>query len=186
MNVVGLEVSTSAAKCILFSLEEGIIDTETVPYSKDVSDVVSQDPEGIFQAVLDALGAIVQRTDKDIAAIGLGGTWHSLLLLDRMRKPLGRIRTWADFAAASSIGALKEDSTFRDRFYQKTGCMVHALYPVWKFYHLRKVEPQLIRNMGFLSSQIEYVFENLTGAQALSKCTASGTGFFNIYTLIPV
>jgi gluconokinase len=183
MNVIGLEVSTSAAKCILFSLEEGIIDVATVPYSKDVSDVVSQDPEGIFQAALDAIGAIVQRTDKDIAAIGLGGTWHSLLLLDRMRKPLGRIRTWADFASASSIAALKEDSVFKDWFYHKTGCMVHALYPVWKFYHLRKTEPELARRVESISSQIEYVFEHLTGVQALSKCTASGTGLFNIHTL---
>lgn len=183
MNVIGLEVSTSAAKCILFSLDEGVVDSATVTYDKDVSDVVSQDPEGILQAALDAICAIVQRNDRDIRAIGLGGTWHSLLLLDKERKPLGRIRTWADFSAASSIETLRRDSSFKNQFYHKTGCMVHALYPVWKLYHLREVEPELINNARFVSSQIEYVFERLTGAQGLSRCTASGTGFFNIHTL---
>lgn len=183
MNVIGLEVSTSAAKCILFSLEEGIIESASVNYSKEVSDTVSQDPEGIFTAALEALTKVVKSTDRKISAIGLGGTWHSLLLLDKERRPLDRIRTWADVSAAPSVDGLREDRNFVDRFYQKTGCMVHGLYPIWKFHHLKKTRPELAGKTVYLGSQIEYLFLRLTGKNYVSKCIASGTGFFNIHSL---
>lgn len=183
MNIIGLEVSTSAAKCILYNVEKGIIDAVSQPYKAEVSDIVSQDPEGIFQAALDVLRTIVQRTECPVAAIGLSGTWHSLLYLDRNRQPVGRIKTWADVAATDTVEELKAEPKFYKDFYHKTGCVLHALYPIWKLYHDKKTNPDALQEVVYLSSQIEYLFERLTGGQAVSKCTASGTGFFNINTL---
>lgn len=183
MNVIGLEVSTSAAKCILYNAETGIVDSVSQPYPAEVADIVSQDPEGIFQAALAVLRAIVQRNDRPVAAIGLSGTWHSLLYLDRHRQPVGRIKTWADVTATETVEALKAEPDFYREFYHKTGCVLHALYPIWKLYHDKKTNPEAFRDVVYLSSQIEYLFERLTGGQAVSRCTASGSGFFNIHTL---
>ncbi len=183
VNVIGLEVSTSATKCIIYSSHEGIVESISMPYDKKVSDTVSQDPEGIFNCAMEALKKVVQSTDRKISAIGLGGTWHSLLLLDEGKNPLGRIRTWADSSAASSIESLKENEPLKKWFYNKTGCMVHALYPAWKIYHLQKTDPETIKKTHHISSQMEYVYQRLTGDSAVSMCTASGTGLFNIHDL---
>ncbi|NLL42054.1 MAG: hypothetical protein GX251_01790 [Firmicutes bacterium] len=183
MNVIGLEVSTSAAKSILFSLEEGVIDGHTVRYDSSVSDMSTLVPQGVVAAAKRAVWELVKKTDRKITAIGLGGVWHSLLLLDAKREPLGPIYTWADVSAGPSVDAVKQDRDFVLETYRKTGCMVHAIYPLWKYFHLQKTKPELIGQTKHISSQIEYLFQELTGERAVSKCIASGTGFFNIHTL---
>lgn len=183
MNVIGLEVSTSSAKCILFSLEEGMIDSVSIPFAKDTSDIVTQDADRMVEAAIQALMDMVKRNNRKVEAIGLSGTWHSMLLLDREREPLGRIQTWADLSAASTVAEIITDQELVNRFYHQTGCVIHPLYPAWKYHHLSQTKPEYLKNVAYISSQIEYLFEKLTGEQKVSRCTASGTGLFNIHTL---
>lgn len=181
VNILALEVSTSAAKAMIYSLEEGIKGVFSVPFKDTINDVVSQDPEGIYQAVIECAKALIEHEGCSIDAIGLGSTWHSVLFLDRERKPMGRIKTWASTEAAPTAGRYRKDDKLRRWFYQRTGCMVHSIYPVWKYLHAKEqgqVDPQ-----GYLSSQPEYVFEKLTGQMGVSRSVASGTGFMNIHTL---
>lgn len=183
MNVIGLEVSTSAAKCALYSAREGVIDSIEIPFQRDVTDKITQDPEGMVAVALKALKSVAGRNQRDIAAIGLVGTWHSLLLLDKDRRPLRPISMWADLSATPTVAALKQDQKFVQDCYQRTGCMVHTMYPAYKFYHLVRTNPELAEEVCYLSSQVEYLFQVLTGGQAVSRCTASGTGLLNIHTL---
>lgn len=184
MNVIGLEVSTSAAKCILFSLEEGIIDAVSFKYGGEISNTRTTRPEGMLLAAKRALKRIVENnSNRKISAIGLGGAWHSLLLLDKERLPLGPIYTWADVTGGEIVHAIREDRELTQGIYYRTGCMVHAMYPVWQYYHLRKTNPQIVKETRHISSQVEYLFEHLTGDIAVSKCIASASGFFNIHTL---
>lgn len=182
MNVIGLEVSTSAAKGILFSPEEGVIDTVSVKY-REGADTLTIEPQEVLVAAQEALTRVVKSTDRPISAIGLGGAWHSLLLLDEKRLPLGPIYTWADVSASSTVERLKKDRQFILNCYQRTGNMVHAMYPVWKYYHLQTTEPETVSKTRYISSQLEYVFEHLTGEIGVSKCLASASGFFNIHQL---
>ena len=184
--VASLEVSTSSAKCILFSESDGVIAQFSEAYPADVATGPSQDPDGIVAAALGVLHRAAQEADTRgirVSAIGLTGTWHSLLLLDSERKPLGSIMTWADVSGAPTVAPMRGDDSFVKSFYRATGCMVHAMYPVWKWVHLRLTQPEYVSRASFLSSQIEYLFERLTGCQGVSRCTASGTGLLNIHTL---
>lgn len=183
MNVIGLEVSTSAAKCVLFSAPEGIVDAVEVPFPKSVTDKVTQDAEGMVAAALQALKCLVGRTTREISALGLAGTWHSLLLLDGDGRPLGPISLWSDLSAAPSVAQLRKDRGLVQACYQKTGCVVHATYPVYKYYHLARTSPQKVKQARYVSSQVEYLYQALTGERAVSSCTASGTGLFNIHSL---
>ncbi|NLW56645.1 MAG: hypothetical protein GX050_08585 [Firmicutes bacterium] len=168
MNVIGLEVSTSAAKGILFSLEEGVIKTVSVQY-REGAEALTIDPQEVLTAAKAVLTRIVESTDRPISAIGLGGAWHSLLLLDEKRLPLGPIYTWADVSASSTVERLRKDREFVLGCYQRTGNMVHAMYPAWKYYHLQATAPETIQRTRFISSQLEYVFEHLTGETGVSK-----------------
>ncbi|HEX7712767.1 MAG TPA: FGGY family carbohydrate kinase [Bacillota bacterium] len=183
MNVVGLEVSTSAAKAVLFSRGEGVLATSTIPFDGAVSDTVSQDPDGVVEAALQALAEITLHSREPIAGIGLGGTWHSLLLLDKEYRPLERVHTWADLSASSLVSEVRRDSKLVEWFYQRTGCMVHAMYPLWKYLDIKRRRPELVEKTAYLGSSLEYLFMRLTGRQCLSKCLASGSGWFNIRRL---
>lgn len=184
--VAGLEVSTSSAKCMLFSEENGVLSQFSKAFDLNVADGPSQSADGVVAAALDVLSQAVKAADAmgaSIECIGIIGTWHSLLLLDADRKPIDRIQTWVDLSGAESVAPVRRKEEFVKAFYQKTGCMVHAMYPIWKWFHLRATEPELTSCASSLSSQVEYLFESLTGAQAVSRCVASGTGLLNINTL---
>jgi len=171
---------------MLFAKAEGVISEFSRPFARDVAAGSTQSPDGMVESALEVLRQAVQWAGGrgiGIAAVGLAGTWHSLLLLDAERRPLGAIRTWADLSAASSVSELRQDAEFVADFYHRTGCMVHAMYPAWKLFHLQRTQPEVVSRAAFVSSQIEYVFQSLTGDLGVSKCTASGTGLFNINTL---
>jgi gluconokinase len=179
--VAGLEVSTSAAKCILFSLTEGVIRAVSMPFPSEVAETISQDPKGMVDTALQVLKETVQGYTEQVAAIGLCGTWHSLLLLDGNRQPIERIQTWADVSAAPTVQKIREDPEKVHALYAKTGCMAHAMYPVFKWIDRSRTRP--VPTKVFLSSQVEYLFESLTGEAWVSRNTASGTGFFNVRRL---
>ena len=183
MNVLAIEVSTSSAKALIFSVREGIKGVCSIPYSNNVSDVVTQDPDGIYRTLIECARNLIERVDCPIDGIGLGSTWHSLLFLDRHRKPAGRIKTWANTEAAPTAYRYRRDEELKLWFYRKTGCMVHSIYPVWKYIHAKQQGYRELDSEGYLSSQAEYVFEKLTGEVAVSTSIASGTGFMNIHTL---
>lgn len=186
MAVISLEVSTSSAKGILFSVNDGTMMEVSQRFGSDIADGVTQEPNGILQSVLAVLKEAAQAAASlgvSIEAIGLTGIWHSLLLLGKKREPIGRIRTWADLSGADYISTLRQDEKFVDTVYHETGSMVHAMYPAWKWYYMRHNVSSLCESARYVSSQIEFVFESLTGQAAVSLCTASGTGFFNIHTL---
>lgn len=55
MNVIGLEISTSAAKAILFSLEEGVIDEVLIKYGQKGADTLHLDPKRVWAVSIEAL-----------------------------------------------------------------------------------------------------------------------------------
>jgi gluconokinase len=183
MNVLALEVSTSSAKAMIFSMDKGIRGVMSIPYDHRVCDVVSQDPHGIYLAIIECAKALIEREGCAIHAIGVGSTWHSLLFLDRERKPMGRIKTWANTQAANIAGEYRKDQELTQWLYQRTGCMVHSLYPLWKYIYANKEQTWELDPKGFLSSQPEYIFEKMTGEKGVSLSVASGTGFMNIGSL---
>ena len=186
MKAIGLEVSTSSAKSIIFCPNRGVIAEATLPFPEDIADGPTQHADGIVATAIDVLKEVVTSSGVDvnsIGAIGLSGTWHSLLLLDHDLRPLGRVRTWADLSAAPTVAPLRRDEAAVREFYHRTGCMTHALYPVWKWIHLTRTQPETPRRTAYLSSQLEYVHQALTSERSISKCAASGTGLMNINSL---
>ncbi len=183
MNILALEASTSSAKALVYSCDEGIKEIVSVPYSEQVSDVSTQDPEGMYNALKQCVKAILDRGHRQIDAIGLCTTWHSVLFLDKDRAPLGRIITWADTRAGATAEQLRQDDAFCRAVYRRTGCMIHSTYSIWKYIDLKKRYPEFTKNVAFFSSQQEYIFEKLTGEIAISKTVASGAGILNIHRL---
>ena len=140
-----------------------------------MTDKVVQDPEGMAAAALRALGEIVGCSTREISAIGLVGTWHSLLLLDAEDRPLGPISMWSDLSAAPTVDELRKGQAFVRSCYQKTGCMVHAMYPAFKYRHLKQTQHELVRRvLSFLTGGVSLW---VLRGKGVSLCTASGTAF---------
>lgn len=183
MNVLGLEASTSSAKALVYSTESGVVCSCSIPYGKSTGDVVSLDPNAMYESLMKCARLAVETAGVPIDAIGLCGIWHSLLLLDRNRSPLGRIMTWADRQAAACANAHRKNRQLTDWLYKRSGCYVHSMYPLWKWISMRERMARDLAGARYISSQPEYLFERMTGESAVSQNVASGTGFMNIHTL---
>lgn len=183
MNILALETSTSASKVAIYSSKKGLIKVLSIPYDESISDIITQDAKGILDLLINGIKEILKSDTHQIDAIGLCGIWHSLLLLDRDRKPLTQIFTWADTRPAKTVAKYRQDKKLWNWFYNKTGCAIHSLYPLWKIIHLKKHEPDLLKHTYYITSQLQYIFEQLTGKTIESKTIAAGTGMFNIHKL---
>lgn len=181
MNILALEASTSSAKALVYSTDDGIISYYSMPYSSLINNIILQDIEGVYRTVLKAARGVIEKAECKIDVIGLASTWHSFLLLDKDREPLGKIKTWANTESSSIVSKYRRKQEFSQMIYQKTGCPIHSIYPLWKWVYLKR-EVTLPETV-YISSKPEYIFEQLTSKVAISKSVASGTGFMNIHTL---
>ncbi len=182
MNILALEASTSSAKAIIYSSRDGIVGALDRPYDERISDVITQDPEGVFRALLSCGKSLRDSFEGDIDAIALSSTWHSLLFTDRGGKPIGKTLTWANNKAADTVDRYKEDRDLMEIIYQRTGCPIHTTFPLWKWLHTKE-EESMDMDSVLISSQPEYIFERLTGERGVSRSVASGSGLMNIHTL---
>ena len=186
MNILALEASTSSAKAVIYSDTKGIIAARDRAYDPNISNVVTQDPDGIYRALLDCGGSLLESHGKDIQgeidAIALCSTWHSLLITDKQGKPVDRILTWADNRSADIVNRYKKDTGLVNDIYKRTGCPAHTNFPLWKWMHFKEncdIDTTSLR----LSSQSDYIFKRMTGDWGVSRSVASGSGFLNIHTL---
>ncbi len=186
MNILALEASTSSAKAIIYSSTEGLIAALDQPFHESISNIVTQDPEGVYRALLKCgkslLDSSHESMDGCIDAVALSSTWHSILLTDKAGNPLGRTLTWANNDSAETVEAYKRNRSLVEDIYQRTGCPVHTNFPLWKWIHAKEKEG-IERGTVLLSSQPQYIFYRLTGERMESRSVASGSGFMNIHTL---
>lgn len=177
MQILILEASTTSAKAMLYSTEEGILDLKTEEYHPHVSDVGTQDAEGVYQQMVQ-LGKVVC-IGKKIDGIALSGVWHSVLLCDENMVPKTRVMSWANTLAADICEKIREDQSKVDQFYQTTGCMVNAIYPAFKLRYLKEQGYDLKDYNIF--GQGSYNTYRLTGERIVTDSMASGSGLFNIH-----
>lgn len=176
MKVLVLEGSTASAKAMLYDSEQGILRTEGKTYPAEVCDIVTQDADGMVAAILEAGRAAA--AGEEIAAVALSGIWHSYLVCDGAMRPKTRVQTWAYLGAADQAAEIRKDAALKERIYQKTGCAVHAMYPLYKAMRLRN-EGQIAAGDRYLG-QGDYLFYRLTGEFLTSDCLASGSGLLNL------
>lgn len=180
MMILVLEASTTSAKAMLYSAQEGVVSVNTIPYDASFSDIKTQDADCVADAVL-AVGRQLA-AGKEISAIAISGTWHNLLICGRDGRPKTRAYTWAYTEASDKAAEIRRDSGQTRDFYHRTGCMPNATYPSYRMMYLQEmgVKPE---KDDLLIGQGTYLFYRLTGEFLSSVSMASGSGFLNIHTL---
>lgn len=179
MAILVLEASTSAAKAMVYDTEKGTLNLITRMYPGSISDVVTIEPEAMIDLVLDVGREAASGYDIDV--IALNCTWHSVLVLDENRKPKSRIMTWAYREAAAIAGAIRADESLTRSLYHETGCMVHAMYPLYKVMLMQ--QQGLIQSTDIIADQGSYLYFRLTGDLVASTSLVSGTALMNTHTL---
>ena len=145
-------------------------------------DWAEESPLQILEAVQEVISktaAQLRYKNKELAGIALSTVMHSFAGLDEGREPLMDMQTWADSRSAAIVREMKKDEALCRSFYERTGCPMHACYPLAKIIWLRQNQPELFRQMRYVGSLKDYLFYHLTGQWGNDKSADSSSGMYN-------
>lgn len=185
--IIGVDLGTTSTKVVLFDLEGQVhgYANKLYPLYQDIPDMAEEDPEEIFQAVLEGVREVVQKTDAardTIRAVSFSSAMHSLIALDKDYQPLTRVLTWADNRAEQYATDLKTNG-IGQAIYAKTGTPIHPMAPLAKLLWLKAEKTTIYQAAAHYMGIKEYVFYRLLGVNKVDYSIASAMGIFNIFNL---
>lgn len=178
VKVLALESSTSSAKAMRYDTDTGAVEIRTQPYRHKHGDPSTQDAQEIFFQTADIGKALC--AGRQVDAIALSGAWHSMMLCGKDMTPVTPVYQWSYTGASTICEELRADEGFVRWFYNRTGCMVNAIYPAFKLRLLAQQGYNLTDS--FAMGQGTYNYFRLTGQCTASRSMVSGTGLLNTHT----
>lgn len=185
---IGVDVGTTGVRAIAYTAE-GInvcSSEEFYPLLTPHPDWAEENPLQIAEAVVSVIrttSAQLRYKNKQLAGIALSTVMHSFAGLNEKMEPLMDMQTWADSRSAGVVREMKKDPAMCKSFYERTGCPIHASYPLAKVIWLRENQKSLFKQMKYVASLKDYLFYKLTDQWVIDKSTASTSGMYNEHTL---
>jgi len=184
---IGVDIGTTSTKAVLFGSHGKVIQMHHVEYPlySPAPSIAEQDPDEIFQAVLQTIREVIGQAAIDSAKIQLvsfSSAMHSLILVDDKGKPLTRCITWADSRATKWADKIKKELNGLE-IYKRTGTPIHPMSPLAKITWLKSDHPELFAKASKFIGIKEYVFYKLFHEYIIDYSIASATGLFNLEQL---
>lgn len=185
---IGVDVGTTGVRAIAYTADgERICGFEEFyPLMTPHPDWAEESPLQIYDAVVDVIKKTshqLRYKNKVLQGIVLSTVMHSFVGLNKEKEPIMDMQTWADSRSASVVRAIKSDGNTERIFYERTGCPIHACYPLAKIKWLRENQSELFAKMQYVGSIKDYIFYHLTGEWLIDRSTASASGIYNEHTL---
>ncbi len=179
MKILALEASTTSAKAMLYDTETGQFRTVTEAYKKDYfRTAVIEQAEEVYLQLTDVGRRVLDGQSPDM--ITLGDTYHSVLLCDQKMRPITPVYNWNNTEPKDLCAEIRKDKAAAYHYYETSGCMVHALYPMFKLalFYSRGMD----FSDKFVMSQGSYLNWRMLGKRVISRCLTSGNGLLNVHT----
>jgi xylulokinase len=175
---LGVDVGTSGLKAVLLDEAGRTVDEATSGY--DVRSPqpgwTEQDPEQWWTALHEALAILWSRgrSGSEVAAIGLTGQMHSLVVLDAAGEVLCPAILWSDQRTAAECVEITA-TIGADRLLERTGNVALAGFTAPKILWVRRHWPEAYGRAAHLLLAKDFLRQRLTGALASDMSDASGT-----------
>jgi xylulokinase len=172
--LVGLDVGTTGVKALALSSDGHVLATATRVYelSTPRPGWAEQDPDDWWRAAEAALAEV--SAGRAVAAIGLSGQMHGLVVLDDDGGVIRPAILWNDQRTALECAEI-EERVGRDRLIRLTGNRALTGFTAPKLLWLRRHEPDGYGRIARIMLPKDYVRLRLTGEWAIDASDASGT-----------
>lgn len=182
-GVIGLDLGTTSAKAVVFSLSGEVISEveKTYPIHHPKPQWAEQNPVEVEQAALDATREAILASGfsgGELSGIGISAAMHSWLPIDQSGNPLRDAIIWADGRSSAIADALNESGE-GIWMYQETGTPVHPMSPFVKTRWIKENEPEVFRRAAKWISLKEYITGRWFHEQVIDYSIASATGLFD-------
>ena len=182
--VLGIDVSTTATKAIVIDASGRVLGMASSEYPFEQPHPLwsEQHPHLWWEGTTDAIGRALGAagvTGDDVAAVGLTGQMHGLVLLDADGDVIRPAILWNDQRTAAECDAIRAAIGPR-RLVEITGNDALTGFTAPKLLWVRDHEPEAWARVAHVLLPKDYVRYRLTGAFALDKADGAGTILFDL------
>jgi xylulokinase len=184
MVFLGIDISTTSSKALLM---DDLGNVEAVAFSPHTLQTPrplwsEQNPLEWWRAVTNSIQAVIEQSGirgKDIAAIGLTGQMHGLVLLDAAGQVLRPAILWNDQRTQAQCDEIHR-RIGEQSFIQITGNLALPGFTLPKILWVAQHEPEIYARVKHILLPKDYIRYRLTNIYAADKAGASGTVLFDI------
>ncbi|MEC0091753.1 gluconokinase [Paenibacillus macquariensis] len=183
--MLGIDIGTTSTKAVLFSEKGEVIQQENMGYPLYTPDMstAEQDPEEIFQAVLQAISNIMKHhSQKRISFVSFSSAMHSVIAMDENDQPLTPCITWADNRSEAWSHKIKDELNGHE-VYKRTGTPIHPMSPLTKIAWIVNDLPEIAVKVKKYIGIKEYIFKKFFDHYVVDYSLASAMGMMNLKTL---
>lgn len=183
--MLGIDIGTTSTKAVLFTEKGEVIQQENIGYPLYTPDIstAEQNPEEIFQAVLQAISNIMkQHSQKKLLFISFSSAMHSVIAMDENDQPLTPCITWADNRSETWAHKIKAELNGHD-IYKRTGTPIHPMSPLTKIAWIVNERPEIAHKSKKYIGIKEYIFKQFFDEYVVDYSLASAMGMMNLKTL---
>lgn len=183
--MLGVDIGTTSTKAVLFTEKGKVIQQENIGYPLYTPEITiaEQNPDEIFQAVIQAISNITkQQTDKKPAFISFSSAMHSVIAVDEEDKPLTACITWADNRSEAWAHKIKDQLNGHE-IYRRTGTPIHPMSPLSKIAWIVHEHPEIAAHTKKYIGIKEYIFKKLFNQYVVDYSLASCMGMMDLNKL---
>lgn len=184
MYFLGIDVSTTATKALIID-EGGVVRGVGISeYDFETPQPLwsEQHPDLWWQGAQNALNAAAHQADIDpgqIAAVGLTGQMHGLVLLDEQGQVLRNAILWNDQRTQQQCDDIHA-IIGKARFIQTSGNVALAGFTAPKILWVKENEPEVYARCAHVLLPKDFVRLKLTGEYAMDKADGAGTVLMDV------
>ena len=182
--LLGIDLSTTGAKALLIDRRGNVVSTATTPLNLFTPHPLwsEQDPHEWWEATVNSIRqvlAAVKGSTDSVAAIGLTGQMHGLVLLDDEGQVLRPAILWNDQRCGAECDEIRARVS-RGKLIQITGNDALTGFTAPKILWVETHEPEIHRRIRHILLPKDYIRYKLTGTLAMDKADGSGTMLFDL------
>lgn len=183
---LGIDVSTTGSKALIINESGTVVATASTPHTLSTPKPLwsEQHPQEWWDAAFASIRKVLAAAGilgEQVAAIGLTGQMHGLVLLDEAGNVLRPAILWNDQRTEAQCEEIHA-RIGRDRLISITGNVALTGFTAPKILWVRENEPDIYQRIRHILLPKDYVRLRLTGDYAMDKADGSGTILFDLKT----
>ena len=151
---IGVDVGTTGVRAMAYTAQGKSVAVRDAFYPLETPqyDRAEQNPQQIYDAAEEVIAGVVKDLQYKlvtISGIALSSVMHSFIPQDEHFDLLGNMITWADSRSSNIVHRMEQDETCK-QFYFRTGCPLHASYPLAKIIWVKENQPEIFARMAHI------------------------------------
>jgi len=184
MYFLGIDTSTTSSKALLIDERGEVIAVASSPHTLQTPKPLwsEQDPREWWGAVSISIKQVLAESGvngEQVAAVGLTGQMHGLVLLDDAGEVLRPAILWNDQRTQAECDEIHE-CLGKERFIQISGNVALTGFTAPKILWVQKHEPEVYAKARHVLLPKDYIRFKLTGEYAMDKADGAGTVLFDL------